>query len=148
MVQVHFPLDHEGPRDQDESNGWRDLHGVLHDSKWVNCVRPIKKEVGPMQNYGLRLSIKLPLAPRSVILPWWGPKPAHMLWSLNMTHFYFTLSNCRIGFLFPTVRPLECHGHGSWAVCKSGPQHPTEHCDCQNGWLGRGRVGVFRVPRP
>ena len=60
-----------------------------------------------------------------------GPKPKHMLWSLNIVHFQFTLVSqgpiyYMIGFLLlPMVwpvdnvqRPLDFQGHCSWSMCK------------------------------
>ena len=77
-------------------------------------------------------SIRLPWASNNITLSWWGPKPRHMLQSLNMVYFHFTLSlkTHRLQywvffFLFPIVwslgdiqGPLDFHGHGSWFVCK------------------------------
>lgn len=54
-----------------------------------------------------RVVIKILLAPRNIILPWWEPKHEHMLQYVNMVHFHFLLSlgpiSCKIGFQQPYI---------------------------------------------
>ena len=69
-------------------------------------------------------SIKLLVAPKNIILSSRGPKPKHMLRSLNKVHFHFT-PNVRTHqlVLFPMVQPVDdfqgpfnFQSHGSWFV--------------------------------
>ena len=87
-VQVHVALHFEGPKRFE----WiKILHDDLQGNMWILC-QCHKNGVGLMQKLRVATIIKLPLAPRDIVLPRGGTELEHLLRSLNIVHFYFTIS--------------------------------------------------------
>ena len=99
------------------------LHGVLRGNTWIMFHNLLVIALGSPKSWWFNAA--LPLALLNITLQSWpGPKQEHMLWSLNMVHFHFTL-NLRAHQLRQWISisrgPLEFHGHGAWYVCKTTP---------------------------
>ena len=85
MVQFHFIVELEGMRNHPKNEEMKNFHGVMQvDNVW-GIVRTMTKR-GPCK------SIELPLVPKKIMLPWWGPELENILRSPNMVRFHFTLS--------------------------------------------------------
>lgn len=88
-VQVHFALDFEGMRDL-EMDGKSLYDKKINIISWFTryCARHIQKRWVQHKNRCRDNQLNLPLAPKIIILPWWGPELEHVLRSLNTIYFH------------------------------------------------------------
>ena len=134
-IQVHFTLDLERKNDQLFLARMKNWHGILHGIKWImfhglqDIALDSLKRGESNAKQGAPIPIKLPLAPRNIILLWWVPKPEHMLGFLNMVLAHFTQClrahqlqnwisishNSTFGWF---QEPIDFHGHGFWLCLK------------------------------